>query len=113
MKITTNYSSGRLVIHMSGELDHHGARPAMRTIDDLIDEYLPRDTVLDMSNLTFMDSSGIGVIMGRYKNIQRLNGSAAIIRPNTQIDRIIEMSGMYKIMKRYQDINEAVGAFQQ
>ena len=63
MEITTSYSSGRLTLHLSGELDHHGARGAMKTIEGLLDKYMPRDAVLDLSELTFMDSSGIALIM--------------------------------------------------
>ena len=48
MRISTAYDAGKLVIRLAGELDHHGAREAMREIDGLIDEYLPRDTALDM-----------------------------------------------------------------
>ena len=49
MEITTSYSPGRLTLHLSGELDHHGAKGAMRTIDALLDKYMPRDAVLDLS----------------------------------------------------------------
>ena len=49
MEITTSYSSGRLTLHLSGELDHHGARGAMKTIEGLLDKYMPRDAVLDLS----------------------------------------------------------------
>ena len=102
-----------LIISIIGELDHHSADYIRQKVDGEIIKSSTRNIIFDLSKLSFMDSSGIGVIMGRYKNIQRLNGNAAIIRPNTQIDRIIEMSGMYKIMRKYQDISEAVGSFQQ
>ena len=55
MNISTAFSSGRLTIFLSGELDHHEARCTLNTIDELLDEYLPRDCVLDMAGLTFMD----------------------------------------------------------
>ena len=63
MDITTSYSSGRLVLHLSGELDHHGARGAMDRIEGYLEKYMPRDAVLDLAGLTFMDSSGIALIM--------------------------------------------------
>ncbi len=57
MDIRTTYLSGRLTLYLTGELDHHEARCAIRTIDELMDEYLPRDCVLDLNGLSFMDSS--------------------------------------------------------
>ena len=49
MQITADYGSGRLIIHLAGELDHHGAREGMEAIERLLDEYMPRDAVLDLS----------------------------------------------------------------
>ena len=63
MNISTAFAAGRLTIYLAGELDHHEARGAIRSIDELLDEYLPRDCVLDMSGLSFMDSSGIALII--------------------------------------------------
>ena len=63
MNISTAFSSGRLTVFLSGELDHHEARCTINTIDELLDEYLPRDCVLDMAGLSFMVSSGIAVII--------------------------------------------------
>ena len=63
MNISTAFSAGRLTVYLTGELDHHAARCAIHTIDELLDEYLPRDCALDMSGLSFMDSSGIAVII--------------------------------------------------
>ena len=77
MLISTDYSAGRLTIRLAGELDHHGSREAMRKIDGLIDEYLPRDTAIDMSGLSFMDSSGIALILRTERRVRALGGRAA------------------------------------
>ncbi len=98
MKISTSYSSGRLVIHLGGELDHHGARQAMRTIDSLIDEYMPRDTVLDMSELSFMDSSGIAVILKAERRMREMGGRAYIENPAKQPMRVIDASGIDRMI---------------
>lgn len=74
MEITTSYSSGRLTLHLSGELDHHGAKGAMRTIDALLDKYMPRDAVLDLAGLTFMDSSGIALIIRTDRRMRETGG---------------------------------------
>ena len=57
MSISFTYLSGRLTVYLSGELDHHAARETMRKITELLDEYLPRRCVLDLSALRFMDSA--------------------------------------------------------
>ncbi|NCB52242.1 MAG: STAS domain-containing protein [Clostridia bacterium] len=98
MKIYADYSSGSLVIRISGELDHHSARTAMRTIDDFIDEYLPRDTILDMSGLTFMDSSGIALILKVERRMRETGGRAFIQDPAKQPLRVIDASGIDRMI---------------
>ena len=98
MRIKESYSSGRLVIGLSGELDHHGAREAMRAIDGLIDEYLPRDAVLDMSGLTFMDSSGIALILKVERRMRENGGRAFVANPAKQPLRVIDASGIDRMI---------------
>ena len=63
MKIHAKFSGGRLTIYFIGELDHHGAAQAAGEIDDILEEYLPRDCAVNLSELRFMDSSGIALIL--------------------------------------------------
>lgn len=98
MKITSAYNAGRLVLRLSGELDHHGAKGAMETLDALIDEYLPRDTVLDMSGLTFMDSSGIALILKVQKRMRETGGRISVENPGKQPLRVIDASGIDRII---------------
>ena len=94
MEITTSYSSGRLTLHLSGELDHHGAKGAMRTIDALLDKYMPRDAVLDLAGLTFMDSSGIALIIRTDRRMRETGGRSAIANPRQQPLRVLDASGI-------------------
>lgn len=98
MRISTDYDAGKLVIRLWGELDHHGAREAMREIDGLIDEYLPRDTSLDMANLSFMDSSGIAVILKTDKRMREMGGRASVLNPAQQPLRVIDASGIDRMI---------------
>ena len=98
MDIRTTYLSGRLTLYLTGELDHHEARCAIRTIDELMDEYLPRDCVLDLNGLSFMDSSGIGVVLGRYRLLCLRGGSVALMHLTPQVRRIYDLSGMAQII---------------
>ena len=98
MRISTAYDAGKLVIRLAGELDHHGAREAMREIDGLIDEYLPRDTALDMEGLSFMDSSGIAVILKTDRRMREMGGRASVINPARQPLRVIDASGIDRMI---------------
>lgn len=98
MNISTAFDAGRLTVYLAGELDHHEARNTIRIIDELIDEYLPRDCVLDMSGLTFMDSSGIAVIIRASRRMKVLGGRAWIENPAKQVRRVIDASGIDRLV---------------
>ena len=98
MNISTAFSSGRLTVFLSGELDHHEARCTLNTIDELLDEYLPRDCILDMAGLTFMDSSGIAVIIRTSRRMKALGGRVWIENPAKQALRVIDASGIDRLV---------------
>lgn len=102
-----------LVISIIGELDHHAAEYVRNKIDGELIKSTTKNIIFDFSRLSFMDSSGIGVIMGRYKIIRQLNGKAAIVKANAQIRRILEMSGILKIMSLYESVDDAFKTLQQ
>ena len=76
MEIRTSFEEGRLTVYLCGELDHHEALCAMHRIDELLDEYIPRDCALNLSGLSFMDSSGIAVIIRVSRRMTVLGGRA-------------------------------------
>ncbi len=98
MDIRTTYLSGRLTLYLTGELDHHEARCAIRTIDELMDEYLPRDCVLDLNGLSFMDSSGIAVIIKLNQRMKSLGGRMWVENPTKQPLRVIDASGIDRLV---------------
>ena len=98
MNISTAFSSGRLTVFLSGELDHHEARCTINTIDELLDEYLTRDCVLDMAGLSFMDSSGIAVIIRTSRRMKALGGRVWIENPAKQALRVIDASGIDRLV---------------
>ena len=101
-----------LIIRIIGELDHHTAEYVRQKIDGELLKSTTRNIIFDFSELSFMDSSGIGVIIGRYKNILKLNGKAAVVNTNDQIMRILDMSGILKIIPVYKSLDDAVAALQ-
>lgn len=101
-----------MVINIIGELDHHSAEYIRQKIDNEMIKSRNKNIILDFTKLSFMDSSGIGVIMGRYKNIHRLNGKMLIVNKSLQIDKLLEMSGLKKIVPIYNDTEAAIKALQ-
>ena len=99
MEITAKSTDRNLLLKLIGELDHHAARDTIRELDLAIDAALPRNLVLDMEGVTFMDSSGIGLIIGRCKNLKFSGGQATAIHLNQQMQRIFKISGLHKIIK--------------
>ncbi len=88
-----------LVAKLCGELDHHTAPDLREALDREIALNSIRNIVLDFDGVTFMDSSGIGVIVGRYKQVSACGGKMMIIRVKPQVDKILEISGLKKILE--------------
>ena len=89
-----------LTVRLSGELDHRAAAQIRSELDGLIAKSGVRRLVFDLSGLEFMDSSGIGLIIGRYKLMSSRAGTVAVTGPDKHIDRIFEMSGLYQLVER-------------
>ena len=96
-----------LIIHLKRELDHHCVLYIRERSDYLINKRRIKNIIFDFSNSHFMDSSGIGVIMGRYKKVIFTGGSVAVADVDDTVDRIFELSGLYKIIRKYNTTKEA------
>ena len=83
-----------LTAFIQGDIDHHTAKEIRDTIDDYIKEYVPKILKLDFSGVPFMDSSGIGLIMGRFKSISALKGKLKVINIPKNLERMIKLSGL-------------------
>ena len=99
MDIRIEHIGTTLVVKPEGELDHHSAKDVREMIDREIELKKIKNLVLDFNKVSFMDSSGIGVIAGRYKIINSLGGKIMVIRANEQVDKILEISGLKKILE--------------
>ena len=86
-----------LTARLLGELDHHGAGEVRERIDSAVLQQRCRRLVLDFSGLTFMDSSGIGLIMGRYRLLQTLGGELTIQGASTRLESVIRLAGLEKL----------------
>lgn len=84
---------------LDGEIDHHTAAGLRQTIDKAVDDNKPTLLVLDFKNVSFMDSSGIGLVMGRYKTISEVGGELAIINTSPGIGKVMKLAGMERLAK--------------
>ena len=87
-----------LYLRLCGEVDHHSAATLRRDADALICEMRPRRMMLDLSAVGFMDSSGLGFIMGRYSLLRELGGTLEIVDPSPATVRILELAGIKRII---------------
>lgn len=98
MYINTTYTGGRLTIFLAGELDHHEAKQTGNSIDELLDEYIPRECVLNLNELNFMDSSGIAIIVRTSRRVTTLGGRMWVENPAAQPRRVLDTSGINRLV---------------
>lgn len=91
-----------LIIHLPSELDHHSSEQIRKEADRLIQSRNIRCVLFDFEQTTFMDSSGIGMLIGRYKMMRFLGGAVLAVQVNERMQRILTMAGIYKIMDIYE-----------
>lgn len=87
-----------LNIQITEEIDHHTTEKIRRKMDNEITRFMPRKVVFDFSKVSFMDSAGIGLLIGRYKLVKMLGGKTEITNTNKSIEKVLEMSGIVKII---------------
>ncbi|MFD3447891.1 anti-sigma F factor antagonist [Microbacteriaceae bacterium 4G12] len=88
-----------LCIRLEGELDHHTAEELRTKITSMLEKNELHHIVLNLEHLTFMDSSGLGVILGRYKHIKSLGGEMVVCAISASVKRLFEISGLFKIIR--------------
>ena len=88
-----------LSIHVRGEIDHHTSSAIRTGIDSTLFEKRPQKLILDLSAVSFMDSSGLGLIMGRYSVMKELGGEMAVWNPSSEIRSILTLAGMDRLVR--------------
>lgn len=83
-----------------GELDHHSADEARTQLEACIKDENIKELVLDLGQMNFMDSSGIGVILGRFRTMSKRGGKVSVTNMSSQVDRILKMSGLYQVVQK-------------
>lgn len=98
MELNAKSVDRKLLLELSGEVDHHGARDAIRQLELAVDAALPRQLVLDMSDVTFMDSSGIALILRAQQRMQLLDGSLLVCNVPSQARRVLDAAGIGRLV---------------
>lgn len=99
MKLNIKSENGTAVAQLSGEIDHHSTKELRAELDKFVITMQPETLAIDLSSITFMDSSGIGLIIGRYKLLKECGGKLEIRSPQPYIRRVLRLSGIERIVK--------------
>lgn len=99
MKVKIEVMPEVITVYLEGEIDHHNVAPVRESIDRAIETHEPSLLILDFGGVEFMDSSGIGLVMGRYKLMQPKNGEIHIVNAKAQIGKVMKLAGLERLAK--------------
>jgi len=108
MKLEYKVHKKNLIVRVHGELDMLVTDEFRRQLDTAMEKNCSNNLILNLEGVNFIDSSGLGVILGRYKNITMRGGKMAIVNAPLQVRRILELSGILKIASEYKSEEEAL-----
>lgn len=97
MNVTIESSGNLMIAYLIGEIDHHSSAQLREKIDNVLAYKKPKHLILDFKNVSFMDSSGIGLVMGRYRIMQGLKGTLEIRNVTKQTKKLMELAGLGNI----------------
>lgn len=108
LQIDLDVKGNVLCLRLAGELDHHTAEQLRQQVTMALQKMNVRHMLLNLGSLQFMDSSGLGVILGRYKHVASLGGEMVVCDISPSVRRLFEMSGMFKIIRFEPDEQNAL-----
>ena len=97
MSVKIEFENDNLLCRLCGEIDHHTTLPIRLDIDDRIESCRPKTVILDFSDVTFMDSSGIGLVMGRYKLLNEFGGELEVTGLSNNSYKVMRLAGLDRI----------------
>ncbi len=111
MQIYSYENKGIYIVKLSGDIDHLTASKVKDAVSHGILKYKSNKVIIDLKDVYFMDSSGIGMLIGRYKELSLYCGEVVLSGINKSIDKILSLSGLYKIIKTFENTNSAMRYF--
>ncbi len=101
MHINYSVEDDNLYFYLIGELDQHYSKGVKEYLDRILDDVKGYNNVIfNLSDLTFMDSTGIGVMLGRYKKIKKIGAKCYIENPTLNVEKVLELSGIYEVINK-------------
>lgn len=110
MKIDFVMENRTLIVILEGELDHHTCVLIRQTVDREYQKLRARNLLFDFQKVKFMDSAGIGMLMGRYRCVAICGGAIALFNVRPETEKLLEISGIYRLMRAYTTKEEALEA---
>jgi len=98
MKILTAAKDGEYIVQITGEIDHHSAPGIREEIDGYLERNRPKKLIMDLGGTSFMDSSGLGLILGRLRKTQEMKMEMVLANPSVSVLRILQLAGVEKLL---------------
>lgn len=108
MEVIFKASGQTLVAAVKGDIDHHTASALRAETDESMKNFGCLNLVMDFSEVAFMDSSGIGVVLGRYKRLVRKGGRICVSGCSSYIEKVLDMAGVFSLVEKASDVKEAL-----
>ncbi|NLD19209.1 MAG: anti-sigma factor antagonist [Clostridiales bacterium] len=108
MEVIFRVSENILIACIKGDIDHHGAAPLRNSVDKAMKAFRCKNLILDFSGVSFMDSAGIGVVLGRYKRLSKTSGNIYISGCSLYIEKLLSMAGVFTLISKADTYDEAV-----
>ena len=99
MQMKAYSAQDKLIVSLDGEIDHHSAAEIREWLDKMIAVSRPKVMVLELSGIDFMDSSGLGLVLGRYRRLNEMGSQMVIKNPGARTEKILAMAGVDKLIK--------------
>ncbi|MDI3256166.1 MAG: anti-sigma factor antagonist [Kyrpidia sp.] len=113
LNVEAVHRSGVVVARLRGELDHHTSDAVRARVDTLLEDTGSIRLLWNLSELTFMDSSGLGVLLGRYRRISQRGGKMACCGLTAPVRKLLELSGVLQIVPVYDDESGGIAALRE
>ena len=107
MEIICYTKNHNLVVEINGDIDHHSAEIIRDKLEREFARTRAKNIIFDFNKVSFMDSSGIGMILGRYRVLEKLGGVVAVANMSAEASRVFEISGLHKLIKVYSGVEAA------